>query len=70
MTNEQARTLTLDLSFLDPGRWNARMFTDGEPAVAAWKTPVFVSDRTVGATDGLRLALAPCGGAAIILTPA
>lgn len=30
MTNEQARTLTLPLSFLGKGSWTATIYTDGE----------------------------------------
>lgn len=69
MTNEKARDLALHLPFLKTGRWNARIFADGEPAPAAWKTPVLISDDTIDATDALRLRLAPSGGAAIILAP-
>jgi alpha-glucosidase len=70
MTNGQARTLELPLAFLGTGRWKATLFTDGEAAQAAWRTPVLIGTREVGPRDMLQLRLAPSGGAAVLLSPA
>lgn len=65
MTNEQARTLTLPLAFLGPGRWQATVYADGDSP-----TDVRIDTRTLEAgARTLRLALVANGGAALRLTP-
>lgn len=67
ITNERARQITIDLGFLERGRWRVRRFADGAPAVEAWKTPVELSTEMVTAGGKLTLSLAPSGGQALIL---
>jgi alpha-glucosidase len=64
MTNEQARTVELPLSFLDAGRYEATSWQDGE-------TPTTLSHTTqaVGAGDRLTLRLAGSGGGSAIIRP-
>lgn len=62
MTNEHARTITLPLSFLAPGRFSATIWQDGQ-----MPTQVKRIDRKVFSTDTITLDLAPSGGAAIVL---
>ena len=67
LTDENARSLRLQLDFLDPqSRYVAEIYRDGPQA--DWKTRPYdlVSERrTVTAADSLDLALASSGGAAI-----
>ena len=67
ITDEQARTLTQPLTFLDPGkRYEAQIYADGEGA--DYRTnplALTISKRVVTAKDCLTLALAPGGGVAI-----
>lgn len=69
ITNEAARTLTIDLRFLGAGKWRARRFADGAPAARAFETPVALSTDTVTAADRFVMALAPAGGQAVIFEP-
>ncbi|MBO9793550.1 MULTISPECIES: glycoside hydrolase family 97 protein [Xanthomonas] len=62
MTNEQARTLTLPLSFLGEGSWTATIYTDGETP-----SDVRIDTRRLTRNDTLQLALAAGGGAAVRL---
>lgn len=62
MTNEQARTLTLPLSFLGKGTWTATIYADGEAP-----TEVRIDTRKLARNDSLHLQLAANGGAAIRL---
>ncbi|MEA9843657.1 glycoside hydrolase family 97 protein [Xanthomonas campestris] len=62
MTNEQARTLQVPLTFLDKGTWTATIYADG---VAP--TEVNVETRKLTRNDSLQLQLAASGGAAIRL---
>ena len=72
ITDEEARTFEIPLSFLPEGRrYVAEIYADGPNA--DWKTnplPVAISQRSVDAKATLRLALAPGGGQAIRITPA
>jgi alpha-glucosidase len=72
ITDEQARTLDLPLSFLTPGRrYVAEVYADGPGA--NWldnPLPVAISRRTVTSATRLRVALAPGGGQAIRFRPA
>ncbi|MGI4831969.1 MAG: glycoside hydrolase family 97 protein [Janthinobacterium lividum] len=72
ITNEKARTATLDLRFLPKGqRYLATIYADGPGA--DWQTnpeAYRISRQLVRAGDRLRLPLAPGGGAAVTLAPA
>jgi alpha-glucosidase len=67
LTDEQARTLTLRLDFLDPkSRYTAEIYRDGPQA--DWETRPYdlvVDERSVTAADVIELKLARSGGAAI-----
>jgi alpha-glucosidase len=71
ITNEEARTLKIDLNFLsDSLEYNAEIYADG--AGADYKTnpdPVSISTTVVNSHMQLILSLAAGGGAAIRLTP-
>jgi alpha-glucosidase len=69
ITDEDARTLEVPLTFLPPGRrFVAEIYADG--AGADWlrnPLPVSISKRTVTSASRLRVALARGGGQAIRL---
>ena len=72
ITDEQARTLDVPLSFLTPGRrYVADVYADGPGA--NWMDnplPVAISHRPVTSATRLRVVLAPGGGQAIRIHPA
>jgi alpha-glucosidase len=72
ITDEEARTFDVSLSFLTPGRrYVAEIYADGPSA--NWldnPLPVTITRRAVTAATRLRLVLAPGGGQAIRLRPA
>ena len=72
ITDEQARTFDIPLSFLEPGRrYVAEIYADGPGA--DWLTnplPVSIARRPVTRATRLHLALAPGGGQAIRIRPA
>ena len=72
ITDEEARTFTVPLSFLPRGRsYVAEIYADGPGA--HWLTnplPVAISRRSVTSASSLRLVLAPGGGQAIRIRPA
>src|SRR6266511_3219460 len=72
ITDEEARTFDIPLSFLAKGRpYVAEIYADGPGA--NWLTnplPVTISRRAVTAASRLRLVLAPGGGQAIRIRPA
>ena len=72
ITDEEARTFDVPLSFLTPGRrYVAEIYADGPNA--NWvdnPLPVTISRRAVTFTTRLHLALAPGGGQAIRIRPA
>jgi alpha-glucosidase len=72
ITDEEARTLEVPLSFLPAGeRFIAEIYADGPGADwLADPYPLAISERTVDAETTLRLDLAPGGGQAIRLRPA
>lgn len=72
MTGESGRTLALPLSFLGrkSGAWTATVYADGAPGAKPSATPVTVSEQRVSSRTVLRVAMAPAGGQAIVLTPA
>jgi alpha-glucosidase len=67
LTDENARTITIELSFLDKNkRYQAQIYRDGEEA--EWKNnpyELIIENKQVIATDKLTLALATSGGTAI-----
>ena len=65
MGNEQAREVSVPLSFLGAGKYKAKVYEDG-----ATPTTLNVSEKAVTSGDGLTLKLAPSGGGAIRVTPA
>jgi alpha-glucosidase len=71
ITDEEARTLELPLTFLTPGRrYVAEIYADGPKA--NWldnPLPVTITKRTVTSATRLRLRLAPGGGQAIRIRP-
>ena len=72
ITDEEARTFDIALSFLPAGEsWIAESYADGPDAhFLRNPLPVTISRQTVNAAATLRLALAPGGGQAIRLRPA
>ncbi len=72
ITDEEARTLEISLSFLPEGEsFVAQIYADGPGA--HWRDdpfPVAISEQSVNAGSTLTLALAPGGGQAIRLRPA
>ena len=72
MTDEEARTFDVPLSFLPAGpSYVAEIYADGPNA--HWLTnplPVTISSRPVNSTSRLRIAMAPGGGQAIRIRPA
>ena len=69
MTNWTSRDLTVPLSFLGPGEWNAKIFADGPNADENAKS-LSIQTKHVTAGDTLPLHLASGGGAAVIFSPA
>ncbi|KUO21305.1 glycoside hydrolase family 97 protein [Streptomyces dysideae] len=69
MTNEEARTLSVPLSFLGSGTYTATVYADGTPGSSPFRTPVVVSTRTVTSETTLDMAMAGAGGQAVILSP-
>jgi len=71
ITDEEARTFDVPLTFLDPGKsYTADIYADGPGA--DWLTnplPVAISRLTVTRASRLRIALAPGGGQAIRIRP-
>jgi alpha-glucosidase len=68
ITNEDARTLDVPLSFLGSGVYDAEIYADGPNAAADPKDSV-AAKRRVDARTVLQLKLAPGGGSAIRLAP-
>jgi alpha-glucosidase len=68
ITNWDARDLEIPLSFLPPGRFQARIFADGADA-DKHPTSVSLSTKPVEKGTSLKVHLAPGGGVAVILTP-
>jgi alpha-glucosidase len=69
MTDWSARDLEIPLSFLGPGKFEARIYADGKDADTN-ATNLEISRKRVGQGDKLRIRLAQGGGLAIILSPA
>jgi alpha-glucosidase len=67
-TNEQARELAIPLAFLGPGRYTATLLQDGPQADYRTQYESYTTEtRQVGATDVIRVKLAPGGGACLLL---
>jgi len=64
MTNEDARTIDIPLSFLGQGKYSARLWTDG-----ADPNSVDITTKTVTASDHLPVAMKAAGGGVIVLMP-
>ncbi len=70
VADEDSRTLSLPLTFLGAGTYQARIYQDG--ASADWLTNPYeyeISDQIVSANETLSIRLAPGGGAAISFRP-
>jgi alpha-glucosidase len=71
ITNEEQRSLSVDLSFLDKEiQYTAEIYTDGKGA--SYKEnpyPIEILTKNVSNRDNLKLLLAPGGGTAIKFTP-
>jgi alpha-glucosidase len=72
ITDEEARTFDVPLSFLTPGKnYTAEIYADGPGA--SWYAnplPVTISKRTVNSNTSLKVVLAPGGGQAVRIIPA
>jgi alpha-glucosidase len=68
LTDRHARTMTVKLDFLDPGRWRLRLWKDA-PDCSIHADHLLTEDRVVRPTDTLHLSLAPAGGAVARLRP-
>ncbi|MBJ6145316.1 glycoside hydrolase family 97 protein [Hymenobacter sp. BT559] len=67
-TNEQARELTIPLTFLGQGRYTASLVQDGPEVDYRTQHESYTTDtKQVSATDVIRVKLAPGGGACILL---
>jgi alpha-glucosidase len=70
--DEEARTMTVKLDFLDPGKsYTAQIYRDGDGADyrTEKRHEIVIETKKVRAGDSLTLALAPGGGQAIRLVP-
>ncbi|MHC5112550.1 MAG: glycoside hydrolase family 97 protein [Planctomycetota bacterium] len=71
ITDENARTLTVALKFLNPGRrYRAQIYADGEGA--HWQDnpyPMSIREKTVTAASQMEIKLAAGGGMAVRFTP-
>ena len=63
MTNEQARTVDIPLSFLAPGQYDVALWQDGTNANDVERTTLTASN-----TDKIKVTMARGGGAAIVFT--
>jgi alpha-glucosidase len=68
MTDWEPRTIELPLTFLGAGSYEATIFFDG-PDAATEGTSLKIEKAALGAGGTITLALAPGGGAAVILEP-
>jgi alpha-glucosidase len=71
--DEQARTSTVKLNFLDPGRsYTAQIYRDGDGA--DYRTDkrhsILIESKELSSTDSLSMRIAPGGGFAIRFVPA
>ena len=67
ITNNDARTIRLDMDFLEPGKkYAATIYTDGGEKVKT-RTHVAVTDKSVTSKTVLKFDLLPRGGVAMIV---
>ncbi|MFJ8488675.1 glycoside hydrolase family 97 catalytic domain-containing protein [Streptomyces sp. NPDC094038] len=70
MNNEDARTVSIPLDFLDGSvSYTATIYADGTAGSTPHATPTVVTSRTVTAGTTLGVAMTSAGGQAVILTP-
>ena len=70
MNNEEARTVTVPLAFLDSDTsYTATIYADGTAGSTPHATPTVVSTRTVTSATTLNVTMTSAGGQAMILTP-
>lgn len=71
LTNADSRSVTLDMSFLNPGRsYTARIYSDSSDA--DWQSNPYgfvISEKKLAAEDTLTVYMAPGGGFAVRLVP-
>ncbi len=68
-TNEEGRTLDIDLSFLGKGKWNATLTQDAEDTHYRTNRETYRSSAmTLTRKDNVQMTLAPGGGAVLLLT--
>ncbi len=68
MTDWTPRDIDLDLAFLGPGHFQAKIYADGPNANQNAKD-LTVSESTIEATDDVTIHLASGGGWAAVVTP-
>jgi alpha-glucosidase len=69
MTNDEARSISVSLDFLNAGQsYRARIMTDGEDADVNPES-VVLRQEAVSQEDTIELNLQPSGGGAVILEP-
>lgn len=68
LTNENSRSVTIDLDFLGTGDWLATHYRDGALTHPTYLTPVVVEKQHVSADESLTLSLNAAGGQAIMFT--
>jgi alpha-glucosidase len=68
MTDEHARTLAFDLSFLPDGKWSAEIYQDGINA-DRFGNDFATSSKTVSPGQRMKISLAPGGGWAAKFSP-
>lgn len=70
VTDENARTVEISLSFLDEFAYEAKIYQDGEEADWRYNPhPLNISFKTAQQNDQMTLTLAPGGGTAIAFIP-
>ena len=67
LNNEKPRDIEIDLSFLDSGRWNTKVYQDGINAERNGKDYSFKS-QTISRDEKIRVHLATGGGFVAVLT--
>lgn len=68
MANEQARTVSLPLSFLGAGKFTAKIWADPDEA-ADYPDRLSTFEKSVSATDKLEVKMAGSGGAVMVISP-
>jgi alpha-glucosidase len=68
MTDRTPRTVEIPLSFLSPGKYRAKNFSDGSNA-AKGPTEVDIKEISITSADIIKAEMAPCGGQAVHIYP-